>query len=419
MDSTLLRILKYRTEFKKLYPVLNQETLQSITQRVLSSYAEFFTTFKDKALVDYETYSGWFSQRYPKLDSADKATILAIVSNTQQDADAETYNGFTHTLYELNYATKLANDLRAYSEGGEVDILSTVQTLTNQFKIDVRSSDDITAFVDDDITDILKEEERDDGLRFRLEPLRRCMRPLRSGDFGILAGRPDKGKTSFLACEATYWAEQLNDAESTRPILWLNNEGPGRRIIPRLYQAALGIDGKEMVEMHATGKLIPAYEKLIGHQHRIKIIDIHGYNTSQVERAIEHFNPAIIIYDMIDNIRGFNNEARGDLRLEEMYKWAREICVLHDTIGIATSQISAEGDGLLYPTMPMLKDSKTGKQGACDFQIMLGSSNDTNLINLRGIGIVKNKLQRVGFPSNPMEEVTFNPYISRYEEIKS
>jgi replicative DNA helicase len=120
---------------------------------------------------------------------------------------------------------------------------------------------------------------------------------------------------------------------------------------------------------------------------------------------------------MIDNIRGFGSEARTDLQLEEMYKWARERSVKYDAIGLATSQISAEGDGLQFPTLSMLKDSKTGKQGACDFQLMIGASNDPNLEYSRYLSLPKNKLRRDGQPSDPRCEVRFQPNLARYEDI--
>ena len=73
-----------------------------------------------------------------------------------------------------------------------------------------------------------------------------------------------------------------------------------------------------------------------------------------------------------------------------------------------TSQISADGDGLAYPTLPMLKDSKTGKQGAADFILTMGASNDPLLGNTRFIGATKNKLNREGAPRDPRCEVVFD-----------
>lgn len=65
----------------------------------------------------------------------------------------------------------------------------------------------------------------------------------------------------------------------------------------------------------------------------------------------------------------------------------------------------------------MLKDSKTGKQGACDFIIMLGASNDPGLASQRFIGLTKNKLRREGKPADPKQPVKFSPHIARIEDI--
>jgi replicative DNA helicase len=120
---------------------------------------------------------------------------------------------------------------------------------------------------------------------------------------------------------------------------------------------------------------------------------------------------------MIDNIRGFGDMARTDLMLEEMYKWARERSVKYDCIGLATSQISNDGDGMQFPTLGMLKDSKTGKQGACDFQLMIGASNDPGLAGSRFISLPKNKLRRPDGASDPRAEVVFDAVRARYRDI--
>jgi replicative DNA helicase len=119
---------------------------------------------------------------------------------------------------------------------------------------------------------------------------------------------------------------------------------------------------------------------------------------------------------MIDNVRGFNVGGDAHHRLEEMYKWARECAVKYDCVILATSQISAEGDGQQFPTLGMLKDSKTGKQGACDFQLMIGAVNDSNLEGVRWLSLPKNKLRREGASGDPKAEVRYLPQIARYKD---
>ena len=173
-----------------------------------------------------------------------------------------------------------------------------------------------------------------------------------------------------------------------------------------------------MIELNGQGGLVPAYLKALGGLDRIKIMDIHGFWNYEIEEVIKKERPALTVYDMIDNIKfaGANAGARTDQALEGMYGWAREAMVKYDGVGVCTSQISNEGDGLLFPTMGMLKDSKTGKQGACDFQIMIGRSNDFNSEHTRGIGIVKNKLRVEGKPGDPRAEVIFDGNRSRYRD---
>jgi hypothetical protein len=110
------------------------------------------------------------------------------------------------------------------------------------------------------------------------------------------------------------------------------------------------------------------------------VYDIHGKNNVFIEDIIESVgvhNVGAIIFDMLDNVKfPLRTDAREDQRLEQLYQWSRELGVRCDCPVFPTSQISNEGAGLLFQTENMLKDSKTGKQGACDGIIMIGSSDD-------------------------------------------
>lgn len=101
-----------------------------------------------------------------------------------------------------------------------------------------------------------------------------------------------------------------------------------------------------------------------------------------------------------------------------MYQWARMMGVKYDCGVMATSQISGEGDGMQYPGLGMLKDSKTGKQGAADVIITIGTVNDPVLAKSRYMGWTKNKRVRTGVSSSPMQEVIFDGDRGRYVEIE-
>jgi replicative DNA helicase len=61
-------------------------------------------------------------------------------------------------------------------------------------------------------------------------------------------------------------------------------------------------------------------------------------------------------------------------------------------------------------------DSKTGKQGAADVIITIGTVNDPILANSRFMGCTKNKKGRSKMPGSPQAEVIFDKDRGRYVE---
>lgn len=409
LDINLLRILKYRNKFNQLAGLVPAAQVDGTTNAILHDFKKYFAKYPEHEKIDFVEFIPRFFMWHPSLKDEEKIKFKAQLTNIVKDVDATVEQNIISDLAEVELAGKFANMAAKFHEGELPNLLTETTRAVDQFKLRIGHKD--IKFIDTPIEELLNKEYDNSGWKWRLSCLNHSMRGLRPGDFGIIAGRPDKGKTSFIASECTFFAPQL---PSDQNVIWLNNEGPGDRIKPRLYQAALGLTIPEMREHVRDGGLVEMYRRAVGRLDRIRIFDVHGFDTGQVEAILEENNPGIVIYDMIDNIKGFGTEARTDRQLEEMYKWARELSVKRNCAGLATSQISADGDGLQFPTLGMLKDSKTGKQGACDFQLMIGASNDPNLQGLRFMGLPKNKLRRPGNPSDPRCDVMFDADRSRY-----
>lgn len=416
IDIILLRILRAsRSDFQKLYSLLpRQNTLDKRTTAIADDFKKYYDMMPSHHRIDMQTFLPRFKTWHPTMTEEDFNTYVAIFRNVwQDDADADQKSAIHNELAELNMVTRLANAVTEHSAGELADPFSRITAIVDDYRVSIGQKKD--AYVSQSIEELLQEEFDDTGVSWRLSALNNATRKLRPGDFGIIAGRPDKGKTSFIASEITHFAPQMPKG---RPIIWLNNEGPGRRIKPRLYQAALNLSLADMKKLSLEKKLVPMFKKAMGGDiDKIKVFDIHGWSNGQVEMLLAEQQPGMIIYDMIDSIRGFGDEARTDLGLEKMYQWARERSVKYDCIGLATSQISNDGDGLQFPTLGMLKDSKTGKQGACDFMIMIGASNDPMLRNSRFIGMPKNKIRRPDGPGDPRAEVSFDGLRSRFNDV--
>jgi len=420
IDLTTLRILREREHYDRLHNIVPPALLDVVTATILSDYGRYFKENPGETRIDPAAFQSLFMGFWhPKLSPEQKMHYKMVLDQALTESVPKSISdSFVTNVVEQDYASRMAELLSKYNEGNDINITREIGRLIESATTDLQKKDKIN-YVEDSIGDLLMADENVKGVRWRLRCLQESLRPMIAGDFGLICGRPDTGKTTFLTDQLTHMASQLKTMYPNHPdphILWVNNEGPGRRIKPRLYQSALQKSLAECVTMHKAGKLVPAYTKAVGAIDAIRIIDVHGWSHYDVEDVIKDTRPCIVVFDMIDNIRfaGMASGSRTDQALEAMYQQAREWCVKYNAIGLATSQISAEGDGMLFPGISMLKDSKTGKQGACDFQIMIGRSNDFNSESLRGIGIVKNKLRVPGAPGDPRAEVFFDGNAARY-----
>ncbi|BAP15822.1 putative DNA helicase [Ralstonia phage RSJ2] len=415
LETTLLRLLKSRSRYERLARSIPKHALDTRTQAVLNDYGYFFEEFPDAACIEYESFWTFFKLKHPTLKEEDRALYGSLLRNViEVEADPALEDGLMGRLLAADYANRLASYIQKWQDGEtEEDLYVGFRALMDNYESEITRKVKIP-WVNADINDILNDAKNDRGFHFRLKCINRVMRPLIGGDFIVLAARPDKGKTTMIASELTYMAEQIDTVypDEQRDILWFNNEGPGRRIVQRNYQAALNAKISDLIHLSQNGVIREEYVKACGGRDVIKVMDIHDFWSHEVEDIMRMHKPAIVVFDMVDNIKfggAVNNGGqRTDQLLEAMYQWARLLGVKYDCAVIATSQVSADGDGLSFPTLPMLKDSKTGKQGAADAIIVMGSLNDPMYAGSRWIGMTKNKLQREGAPKSCDAEVIFD-----------
>lgn len=281
--------------------------------------------------------------------------------------------------------------------------------LFNEFEHQEVESDEIVP-VDMDLDTLYETQVASPGLRWRVDWLNKSLGSLRKGDFGFVFARPETGKTTFLASEITHMVHQTEG-----DILWFNNEEQGSKVGIRVYQATLGMQVDELFMDRPTNKEL--FKKLT--HGRIKILDFEDSNSKhRIEAVLKHYNPALIIFDQIDKIRGFKGD-RNDLELKQIYQWAREIAKTYAPV-IAVSQASGEAEGKLFLTMDMVDGSKTAKQGEADWILGIGKEQD-NTSRTRYFNISKNKLigDKDTLPDlrHGSTQVLIKPEIARYEDI--
>ncbi|BAS69528.1 putative DNA helicase [Pectobacterium phage PPWS1] len=409
MDKLILSVLRDRGKFRQLRGAVPDDLVGQETLSMLAWYDCWFKAFPERDTVDTDSLRTLFNLRVGQsIDDNQRAIMSLLFRKLDEPVDQHEVEGITAQLYERDFKGKAAALINRYDNGDEIDLTFELNRLAHENMRRISASSP-ASYIDDPIEDILNDFQGDRGLKLVTQLLRSSVGGLQGGDSVAIAGRPDKGKTSLLAANLVNFAPQLEALGwGGRPMLWLNNEGSGRRIIPRIYQAALKCTFTEMVSKSNAGILVPEYQAAM-HNQRILVKDMHGATLGQIEQVIEELKPCVVVYDMLANFRmpsaGGGNKTDA---LEQMWQEVREQAVRHDFVAFPTVQISADGDDQMYPPYSALKDSKTGIQGATDVILMMGALNAIEVDSVRGFSTPKNKRQMQGTPSNTPGQVFFD-----------
>jgi hypothetical protein len=341
----------------------------------------------------------------------DKEKFSVILKDIQeQNISSEIFDDILLDLVQKHKAHQLAINAVEVSEGRKPfsDLLLLTQDLNSTTAL-VDPLEDHSNFVTDNLNELYNETIHKPGLRWRLNALNRSLGSLRKGDFGFIFARPETGKTTFLASEVSYFAEQC-----TGPILWFNNEEQGSKVQLRIYQATTGT---RLIELFSNrDKYQNEYSNKTGN--RIKIFDSASISKQSVETAINKYAPSCIIFDQLDKIQGFQGD-REDLRLGDIYIWARELAKKYCPV-IGVCQSDASGEGKRWLTMDNVSNAKTAKQAEADWILGIGKTHNEAEEYQRFLSICKNKLMG-DEDTEPMLRhghltVKIKPDIARFED---
>jgi len=403
--NIILYLLKYNLYNKYIsYIDTNNENKELVF--LYTCLREMHSTYqKDLSLEEFTLYC------MSKVNDKDRNTVESILSTLQgATIDEQLIGDILTTLRNKKLAYELALVSLDVSEGrSSVDkIYSTMDAFEQKREIEK------VEFVSGDLNELYNEAIKTVGLRWRLKTLNRMLGSLRRGDFGFIYARPETGKTTFLASEITYFAEQLNT--DSGPILWFNNEEQGSKVMLRCIQSSLGISQAELFSN--INHYQAAFDSKGGQ--RIKIFDSANIHRRQVEQLCKELNPALVVFDQIDKVKGFTDD-REDLRLGAIYIWSRELAKSYCPI-IGVCQADASGEGKRWLTMENVANAKTAKQAEADWILGIGKTHDTALEYVRHFHLSKNKLSGDADTEPEMRhgkaDVLIKPLIARYEDME-
>lgn len=392
-------------KYYKYISIDNKELKEILlTLEYLYTSSEKQPTFEDLHVA--------YLARHPGLSKDERATVDMMFSAiADSQASQEQIVSLLSSLrrkQQLNELALLAYDCATTGKGWE-KVLTQVNDLEREPEIEPEQ----IPFVTDDLEELYVSQVKEPGLRWRLPSLNHALGSLRAGDFGVVFARPEVGKTTFLASEVTFMAEQCQGGEN---ILWANNEEQGGKVKLRIYQAALGIPLERLISDRATAQR--EYLRLT--HGAVKLLDEANLTKPQIERACHQLKPRLVLIDQIDKVKGFDSD-RDDLKLGAIYQWARELAktMKCPVIGICQADGTAEGQKWLH--MGHMANAKTAKQAEADWILGIGRTNDVGFEYVRHFNISKNKL--IGDEDSRPEmrhgrwDVLIKPEIARYGDI--
>ena len=386
------------------------------TNIILDGMDKYYKTFPGITDFAWDSFSA-----YLIADQSKRLTDDSIVKLRMTLTKAKTYEPHhaheevIKTLIELDYLAQIMEECEKVKEGSS-DLEHVHILATNALKDVERYIEKDELFVSADLSSIA-DRISSSGYEWRLDALNRSLGPLRTGNFVIVAARVEVGKTTFLASEVSYIAQQM---PAGRPVVWVNNEEESSVVFFRIVQAALGIESKEMIADSKAA--MAAYTALMGgDKNKIRVTKDTNH-VRDLETLFREVNPGLIIFDQLDKVGGFKEAEREDITLGKIYKWARELARTYGPV-IAASQLSATAVDLKDPPfigMDALRGSKTDKPGEADAVITLGKYKEPKTPEeemIRTINVPKNKLPGGG--SKQMESERHGQYLVTIDPIRA
>jgi replicative DNA helicase len=386
-DIDLLHVVSDKTTYNRFKDHVKKYNVSSITLDIFNVLGEYWDNYPMRTTVDYSEFrTFFFIVRGKKIkDASAYEMAFENLNDSVSKPVKPIVKDILSKLIETDYATRIYDVCVKIGTGAGGE-LTSIEPLMLEYKKEIGASvDKSDVFVSPSLT-YLSEVVATGGLNWRLQELNVALGPLRKGDFIIIAARPETGKTTFTASEASYMMSQLQPDEH---VVWINNEEASNKVMMRVIQAYHGV---------TTGALMAdadKYEKEFtsnGGDRFLVLDDDSGIkNVNKISTLFAEFKPGLIIFDQLDKVHGFSHESRDDLRIGKLYEWARDIAKEYCPV-IAISQVDGTGEGEKWIQMNQLRGSKTDKIGEADAIITIGKSNEPAMDLQRFIHVPKNKL---------------------------
>jgi replicative DNA helicase len=406
-EIAMLRLFSRDKEVLKKYTdICDKLDVDSEINVVYESIKNYYKRFPEHNFLSREELITTITAEYGLYKSLDVVTDI-VNSMYVLDISDSLSKDIVNNLVEKSIANKIINKLLPTISENKFRTLPSIEEDLKEYQSYVDTYVDTSKlFVNTPLKDILTKYKSPDGLRWRLNCLNNALGNIVPGMLIHLAARPEVGKTSLLASEATWIAQQLKPDEC---IMWFNNEEAADRIRLRIFSAFMEMTDEELL-LHAD-VVSALYEDRIGT--KLRLID-NVMTLEQIRQLVKEYRPKLIIIDHADKPYFAGCKSMDlPIRLRELYKYYRELGKLYDMSIIAVGHCNSDAEGKKWVELDHLDYSRTGKGAEIDTLLGIGKTHDENDEGYRFISTPKNKLTG----KHVKETVQFNSAKARFYDI--
>lgn len=425
-DITLLVLLGNRETHDRFAPLVKDHVVSSTVNDIQRVLPEYYAAYPSKTEVNWEEFETFFFMVKGKVKPEKATTYRQILANCAEKHKViaglptaelpEFYRDVYQHYVKLDYISKVSELAFTHSGkliSGEDQIFDDIKKLLDDCDKElVRVKDDSSLFVSTKLEDVLVAV-TEPGFEWPLEELNVSLGPLRKGDHVIIGAYVETGKSTMAAQITANALPQLKPEDG--PIFYVNNDQRSAVVMERIIQSYFGAT-QEQLELNKA-----AYSKEFDDKYKGRLLlleDDAGHNSvGKLNKLFREYKPSLIIFDMLDKVHIYGDYDRDDLRIANLYRWARDVSRKCAVISI--TQVDATGSSAKYIDMNQLRGSKVDKPAEADAIITIGRSVDLSKPYDRHIFVPKNKLH--GGPRTKETarhgffDVRIKPAIARYE----
>lgn len=388
----VLHLLRTRETYERFSPFIQEHLVGKEAWAIIQDMEEYYSKKSDSE-IKWSDFADWFLLIKHPIFKPAKAQVFRDVFDRLDvfEPDEEYHDNFKEAFISKDYAMKIGEVALSIAEGSPNVSMDDVNELWDEYELELKKADEDDVFLVTDMFDpsnFDEEKRRKGGFNWRLPELQEALGTIVGGDFLMFASYPGSGKTTMLASEVTYMAEQMGDDDIA---LWFNNEQGGDRVMRRIQQAALGMSESEIVSNPVLAK--QAWDDL-GIAGKIKFYDKGLMYSRDVERMCKKYKPKLIVIDQLWKIHGFEKWSGENMasKIGLLFNWGREIAKEYNCPVITVHQADATAHGQKYVEMDALHQSKIAVQGEMDALCTIGRPLEAGQENIRGLYTPKNKL---------------------------